>query len=84
VSTLPPIRREVLVDAGPETAFDVFTAGIGRWWPVAGHSVHGAGGTVAFTGGQLMEQSASGHQSPILLVNSANATPGGASTRISR
>jgi len=62
VSTLPPIRREVLVDAGPETAFDVFTAGIGRWWPVAGHSVHGAGGTVAFTGGQLMEQSASGQQ----------------------
>ena len=62
MSTLPPIRREVLVDAGPETAFDVFTAGIGRWWPVAGHSVHGAGGTVAFTGGQLMEQSASGQQ----------------------
>ena len=28
--------------------------------------------------------SASGHQSPILLVNSANATSGGASTRISR
>jgi len=51
VSTVPPIRREVLVDAGTETAFDVFTAGIGRWWPVSGHSVHGAGGTVAFTGG---------------------------------
>ncbi len=62
MSTVPPIRREVLVDAGPETAFDVFTADIGRWWPVAGHSVHGAGGTVAFTGGQLVEQSASGQQ----------------------
>jgi len=35
VSTVPPIRREVLVDAGPEAAFDVFTAGIGRWWPIA-------------------------------------------------
>jgi uncharacterized protein YciI len=62
VSTLPPIRREVLVDAGPQTAFDVFTAGIGRWWPLADLSVHGAGGTVAFTGGQLVEQSATGQQ----------------------
>jgi len=62
VSSVPPIRREVLVDAGPETAFDVFTAGIGRWWPIAGHSVHGADGTVAFTGGQLVERSAAGQR----------------------
>ena len=62
MSTVPPIRREVLVDAGPEAAFDVFTAGIGRWWPLAGHSVHGAGGTVAFTGGQLVERAATGQQ----------------------
>lgn len=62
MSTVPPIRREVLVDAGTETAFDVFTAGIGRWWPVSGHSVHGAGGTVTFTRGQLVEQSAAGQQ----------------------
>jgi uncharacterized protein YciI len=62
VSTVPPIRREVLVDAGPEAAFNVFTAGIGRWWPIAGHSVHGAGGTVAFTGGQLVELAATGQQ----------------------
>jgi hypothetical protein len=59
VSTVPPIRREILVDAGPQTAFDVFTGGIGRWWPLAEHSVHGAGGTVAFTSGQLVERSAS-------------------------
>jgi len=51
-----------LVDAGPQTAFDVFTVGIGRWWPIADHSVHGAGGTVAFTSGQLVEQSATGQQ----------------------
>ena len=62
MTTVPPIRREILVDAGPQTAFDVFTAGIGRWWPVPGHSVHGVGGTVAFTGGQLVEQSATGQQ----------------------
>ena len=62
MSTVPPIRREVLVDAGPEAAFDVFTAGIGRWWPIAELSVHGGGGTVAFTGGQIVERSATGQQ----------------------
>jgi uncharacterized protein YciI len=62
VSTVPPIRREVLVDAGPEAAFDVFTAGIGRWWPIAELSVHGGGGTVAFTGGQIVERSATGQR----------------------
>jgi hypothetical protein len=62
VNTIPPIRKEVLVDAGPAAAFDVFTAGIGRWWPVAGHSVHGAGGTVVFTGGQIVEESATGQR----------------------
>jgi hypothetical protein len=29
VSTVPPIRREVLVDAEPAVAFEVFTAGTG-------------------------------------------------------
>jgi uncharacterized protein YciI len=62
VSTVPPIRREVLVDADPTAAFEVFTAGIGRWWPVAELSVHGAGGTVAFAGGQIVEQSAAGQR----------------------
>jgi hypothetical protein len=35
MSTMPPIRREVLVDADPATAFDVFTTWLGRWchWP---------------------------------------------------
>jgi uncharacterized protein YndB with AHSA1/START domain len=62
MSTVPPIHREVLVDADPATAFDVFTTRLGRWWPVAEHSVHGAGGTVAFAGGQLIELSAEGEQ----------------------
>jgi uncharacterized protein YciI len=34
VSTVPPIRREILVDADPAVAFEVFTTGIGQWWPV--------------------------------------------------
>jgi uncharacterized protein YciI len=60
VSTVPPIRREVLVDADPKTAFEVFTAQIGRWWPLAGFSVYGAGATVAFDGGQIIERSPDG------------------------
>jgi uncharacterized protein YciI len=57
---LPPIRREVLVEAGQEKAFEVFTAHIGDWWPVTGYSVHGAGGSVAFEEGQIVERSAGG------------------------
>jgi uncharacterized protein YndB with AHSA1/START domain/uncharacterized protein YciI len=62
VSVIPPVRREVLVDAGPEAAFEVFTARIGAWWPVAGHSVYGAGTAVSFAGGRLLEQSAAGQE----------------------
>jgi uncharacterized protein YciI len=61
-STVPPIRREVLVDAGPGVAFEVFTRRIGLWWPIADKSVFGAGGTVAFAGGQIIEQSADGQR----------------------
>jgi hypothetical protein len=63
MTTIPPLRREILVAADPGTAFEVFTARIGQWWPVATHSVHGAGGTVALTAGQIVERSASGASS---------------------
>ena len=32
-----PVRKSVLVAASPEHAFDVFTNGIGRWWPQSHH-----------------------------------------------
>jgi uncharacterized protein YciI len=60
VNTVPPIRREVLVDADPAVAFEVFTADIGRWWPLEEKSVYGKGTTVAFTNGQIVERSADG------------------------
>ena len=62
MSTMPPIRREVLVNADPATAFDVFTTRLGRWWPLATHSVHGAGRhiTIAVTT-TLGPRSISGH-----------------------
>jgi uncharacterized protein YciI len=58
VSTVPPIRREILVDAEPAVAFEVFTAGIGRWWPVEEHSVYGKGAAVALDEGQIVERPA--------------------------
>ena len=60
MSTVPPIHREILVDADPVTAFEVFTERIGRWWPLASLSVYGADATVAFAGGQIIERSADG------------------------
>jgi uncharacterized protein YndB with AHSA1/START domain len=38
---IAPVRKSVLVDADPERAFAVFTAGINRWWPKS----HGIGAT---------------------------------------
>jgi uncharacterized protein YciI len=58
--SVPPIRREIIVEADQDTAFEAFTARMGRWWPVAEHSVHGAGSTVELAGGQLVERSAGG------------------------
>ena len=37
-----PVRRSVLVRAPCAVAFDVFTAGIGAWWPMASHHVGAA------------------------------------------
>jgi hypothetical protein len=64
MSSIPQVRREVLVDAGPDVAFDVFTAGIGRWWPLARLSVYGERATtVGFEDGVIVERSATGEES---------------------
>jgi uncharacterized protein YciI len=57
---VPPIRREVEVPADTITAFEVFTADIGKWWPLHELSVFGAGATVAFTDGKIVERSPEG------------------------
>jgi len=51
-----PVRREVLVDAAPDRAFEVFTEQVGQWWPLDRFGVFGDG-TVAFEGGLLVERS---------------------------
>jgi uncharacterized protein YndB with AHSA1/START domain len=37
MSSVPPVRREVVVAATPERAFQVFTDGMDRWWPRQHH-----------------------------------------------
>ena len=37
-ATIAPVRRSVFVEAPPERAFEVFTAGFATWWPKS-HSV---------------------------------------------
>jgi len=60
VSPLPPVHREIGVDAAPDVAFEVFTEQLGRWWPLADHSVHGPGSMVAFEAGRIVERSGDG------------------------
>jgi uncharacterized protein YndB with AHSA1/START domain/uncharacterized protein YciI len=60
MTALPPIHREVLVDAVPDTAFTLFTEQIAKWWPLADLSVFGEGSTVSFSDGALTERSADG------------------------
>jgi uncharacterized protein YndB with AHSA1/START domain/uncharacterized protein YciI len=62
--SLPPIRRQVVVPAAADIAFDVFTADIGRWWPVAaGFSVFA--GTVAFLDGRIVEYGPGGAEAAV-------------------
>jgi uncharacterized protein YndB with AHSA1/START domain len=36
-----PLRKSVTVARPLPEAFEVFTAGIGRWWPLGRYSIHG-------------------------------------------
>lgn len=36
---IEPVRKEVTVKSSVERAFQIFTEGIGSWWPLATHSV---------------------------------------------
>ena len=37
MSAVPPVRKELVVAASAEHAFNVFTSGIDRWWPRKHH-----------------------------------------------
>jgi len=53
--TIAPVRRSIRVSASQAHAFDVFTAGLGRWWPLD----HGIGKTPRK--GMVMETRLGGH-----------------------
>src|SRR5438046_3176795 len=57
---IAPIRRHVRVRASVESAFALFTAHIGAWWPTTRYSVYGSGSLVAFEGDLLVERSGDG------------------------
>lgn len=40
-SSHTPVRKEVHLRVPPSEAFEAFTARMGRWWPLATHSVGG-------------------------------------------
>ena len=60
------IRKEVLVDFEPSAAFELFTDGIAKWWPVRTHSYGGEKVTsVVFethVGGRVYEVTPEGEQ----------------------
>jgi uncharacterized protein YndB with AHSA1/START domain len=65
-ATTATIRRIVTVQAPPERAFEVFTAGFSSWWPIESHHI---GATMAvevviepFAGGRWFERDADGHE----------------------
>jgi uncharacterized protein YndB with AHSA1/START domain len=39
LTSIEPVRKSVTVPAAPQRAFDLFTAHIQEWWPLATHSV---------------------------------------------
>ncbi len=58
-----PVRKTITVPLDPSSAFDLFTGGIARWWPVESHSLSGAAASVRVeprVGGHVVETRADG------------------------
>ena len=61
--TTEAVRKSVLVDADPETAFRVFTDQIQSWWPLGTHGVFGDDAErLGFADGQLVEGAKDGRE----------------------
>ncbi len=61
---MAPLVKTVVVPTTPERAFRLFTEELGKWWPLATHSVRGEEATdvrlEGAVGGQIVEYDASG------------------------
>ena len=64
---IEPVRKQLKVSLPVEKAFELFTAGIGKWWPMATHSVGEEQAETCFfegwVGGRIMEVLKDGSQS---------------------
>jgi uncharacterized protein YndB with AHSA1/START domain len=61
--TTEAVRKSVLVDADPETAFRVFTDRIQSWWPLGTHGVFGDDAEeLVFKDGKLVELAKDGRE----------------------
>ena len=62
-----PIRKQLMVGLQVETAFKLFTEGMGRWWPLLTHSVGEEQAETCFlegwVGGRIVEVLKDGSQS---------------------
>ncbi|MDT7571524.1 MAG: hypothetical protein QOE05_1698 [Actinomycetota bacterium] len=52
---VPSIIKTVTVPLDQRRAFELFTTGIGQWWPLDGHSVGGAASAVALSPTAIVE-----------------------------
>jgi uncharacterized protein YndB with AHSA1/START domain len=63
---LAPLRKSVRVKGSAEAAFRLFTEGLGRWWPLASHSVCGNDAVECVVegriGGRFFERDRSGNE----------------------
>jgi uncharacterized protein YndB with AHSA1/START domain len=61
---IPPVVKTVTVRCAPATAFRLFTADIGHWWPLADFSLDGAATChfEAAVGGRLYQVGADGRE----------------------
>ncbi|MDQ6835884.1 MAG: SRPBCC family protein [Actinomycetota bacterium] len=65
-STLEPVRTSILVQAPIDRAFEVFTAGIGSWWPPTNHILEAELAEMVFeprVGGHIYDRGVDGSES---------------------
>lgn len=64
---IEPVRKQLKVNLPVEKAFELFTAGMGKWWPLATHSVGEDQAETCFlegwVGGRIVEVLKDGSQS---------------------